>query len=256
MQGIRDKVFIATKTPATTAAGFWQDLETSLGLLQTDHIDIYQFHNPAFCPKPGDGSGLYEAMLEAKAQGKVRFIGITNHRLAVAHEAIESGLYDTLQFPFSYMTTDKELELVHACAKQQMGFIAMKGLAGGLINNSAAAYAYLAQFEHVLPIWGVQRENELDEFLSYIDAPPVLDDALASGHRQRPSAAYRQLLPWLPLLYAVPGRYRDQLLRPYVADDKALPAGSAADRKSPGYDAEDRGLPALRPMQGEMPLWA
>lgn len=108
----------------------------------------------------------------------MRFIGITNHRLAVAHEAIESGLYDTLQFPFSYMTTDKELELVHACAKQQMGFIAMKGLAGGLINNSAAAYAYLAQFEHVLPIWGVQRENELDEFLSYIDAPPVLDDAL------------------------------------------------------------------------------
>lgn len=178
LQGIRDKVFIATKTPATTAAGFWQDLETSLGLLQTDHIDIYQFHNPAFCPKPGDGSGLYEAMLEAKAQGKVRFIGITNHRLAVAHEAIELGLYDTLQFPFSYLTTDKELELVHACAKQQMGFIAMKGLAGGLINNSAAAYAYLAQFEHVLPIWGVQRENELDEFLSYIDAPPVLDDAL------------------------------------------------------------------------------
>lgn len=70
LQGIRDKVFIATKTPATTAAGFWQDLETSLGLLQTDHIDIYQFHNPAFCPKPGDGSGLYEAMLEAKARAR------------------------------------------------------------------------------------------------------------------------------------------------------------------------------------------
>ena len=71
--------------------------------LQTDYVDLYQFHNPAFCPKPGDGTGLYEAMLEAKEQGKIRHIGITNHRLSVAREAIESGLYETLQFPFSYI---------------------------------------------------------------------------------------------------------------------------------------------------------
>ena len=83
-EGMRDKIFIATKTGAQTAEAFWKDLETSLGLLKTDHVDIYQFHNPAFCPKPGDGTGLYEAMLEAKAQGKVRHIGITNHRLSVA----------------------------------------------------------------------------------------------------------------------------------------------------------------------------
>ena len=178
LKGIREQVFIATKTPSKTAEGFWKDLETSLHLLQTDYIDIYQFHNPDFCPKPGDGSGLYEAMLEAQAQGKIRFIGITNHRLAVAHEAIASGLYATLQFPFSYLSTAKELELVEACAQQKMGFIAMKALAGGLINNSAAAYAYLAQFEHILPIWGVQRESELDEFLSYIDQPPVLTGEL------------------------------------------------------------------------------
>ena len=154
LKGIREQVFIATKTPSVTAAGFWNDLETSLRLLQTDYIDIYQFHNPAFCPKPGDGSGLYEAMQQAREQGKIRFIGITNHRLAVAGEAIESDLYATLQFPFSYLTTEKELELVRACAAHGMGFIAMKALAGGLINNSAAAYAYLAQFDHVLPIWG------------------------------------------------------------------------------------------------------
>lgn len=178
LQGIREQVFIATKTPSVTVAGFWNDLETSLSLLQTDYIDIYQFHNPAFCPQPGDGSGLYEAMLEAQEQGKIRFIGITNHRLSVAHEAIKSDLYATLQFPFSYLTTERELELVQACAEHGMGFIAMKALAGGLINNSAAAYAYLAQFEHVLPIWGVQRERELEEFLSYIDYPPVLTGEL------------------------------------------------------------------------------
>ncbi len=176
--GMRDQVFIATKTGAKNAEDFWKDLETSLAELQTDHVDLYQFHNPSFCPKPGDGTGLYEAAQEAKAQGKIRHIGITNHRLAVAQEAIESGLYETLQFPFSYLATDRDIELVEACKKADMGFIAMKALSGGLITNSAAAYAYLAQYDNVLPIWGVQREAELDEFLSYIDNPPVMTQEL------------------------------------------------------------------------------
>ena len=172
LSDVREHIYIATKTAATTAEGFWKDLETSLHNLKTDYVDIYQFHNPAVCPKPGDGSGLYEAMLEAKEQGKIRFIGITNHRLAVAHEAIDSGLYETLQFPFSYISGEQELELVNKCKAANMGFIAMKGLSGGLITNSAAAYAFEAQYDGVLPIWGVQREKELDEFLSYIDNPP------------------------------------------------------------------------------------
>ena len=178
-EGMREKVFIATKTGAQNAEGFWQDLETSLSNLKTDHIDIYQFHNPAFCPKPGDESGLYDAALKAKEQGKIRHIGITNHRLVVAHEAIDSGLYETLQFPFCYLATDKDIELIDKCKKADMGFIAMKALSGGLINNSAAAYAYLAQYDNVLPIWGVQRETELDEFLSYIENPPTMTEELA-----------------------------------------------------------------------------
>ena len=171
---IRERLYIATKTAAATAEEFWKDLETSLGYLKTDYIDIYQFHNPSFCPKPGDGTGLYEAMLEAKRQGKIRHIGITNHRLAVAREAIESGLYETLQFPFCYLAADKDIELVRMCKEAGMGFIAMKGLSGGLITNSAAAYAFEAQYDNVLPIWGIQRERELDEFLSYIDNPPEM----------------------------------------------------------------------------------
>lgn len=178
LEGIRDKVYIATKTGATTADAFWKDLETSLTNLKTDYVDLYQFHNPAFCPKPGDGSGLYEAILEAKAQGKVRHIGITNHRLSVAEEAIESGLYETLQFPFCYLSGKKELALVEKCKEKNIGFIAMKALSGGLITNSTAAYAYLAQYDNVLPIWGMQRENELDEFISYIDNPPYMTTEL------------------------------------------------------------------------------
>ncbi|CUM89530.1 2%2C5-diketo-D-gluconate reductase B [Blautia hydrogenotrophica] len=177
-KGMRDKVYIASKTAAVTPETFWKDLETTLNNLQTDYLDIYQFHNPDFCPKPGDGSGVYECMLKAKEQGRIRHIGITNHRLKVAEEAIDSGLYDTLQFPFCYLATEKDIALVKKCEEADMGFISMKALSGGLINNSAAAYAFQAQYENVLPIWGVQREEELDEFLSYIDHPPVMTEEL------------------------------------------------------------------------------
>ena len=138
-KGMRDKVYIASKTAAVTPEAFWKDLETTLNNLQTDYLDIYQFHNPDFCPKPGDGSGVYECMLKAKEQGRIRHIGITNHRLKVAEEAIDSGLYDTLQFPFCYLATEKDIALVKKCEKADMGFISMKALSGGLINNSAAA---------------------------------------------------------------------------------------------------------------------
>ena len=174
LNGIRDQVYIATKTGATDAEGFWKDLETSLTNLRTDHIDIYQFHNPAFCPKPGGADGLYDAALEAKRQGKIRHIGITNHRLGVAQEAIDSGLYETLQFPFCYISGEQELSLVKQCQEKNMGFIAMKALSGGLITDASLAYAFQSQFDNVLPIWGVQREKELDDFISFIDNPPEM----------------------------------------------------------------------------------
>lgn len=176
--GMREKVILATKTAAANAEEFWEQLATSLHNLRTDYIDIYQFHNPAFCPKPGDGTGLYEAMLTAKAQGKIRHIGITNHRLAVAEEAIASGLYETLQFPFCYLASEQDIALVEKCREAGMGFIAMKALSGGLITDSAAAYAFAAQYDNVLPIWGIQRERELDEFISYIDNPPAMTGEL------------------------------------------------------------------------------
>lgn len=180
LSGIRNHIYIATKTMAKTADDFWKDLETSLTLLKTDHVDIYQFHNPPFCPRPGDESGLYDAALKAQQQGKIRFISITNHRLSVAHEAIESGLYATLQFPFCYLCSDKDIELADACRAADMGFIAMKSLSGGLITNSAAAYAFAAQYDNVLPIWGIQKEQELDEFLSYVKNPPSMTEDIRS----------------------------------------------------------------------------
>ena len=164
--GMRDRVFIASKTQAKTPEDFRKDLETSLDLLQTDYIDIYQFHCVERCYKPQDGTGMYEEMLKAKKEGKIRHIGITAHKIGIAEEIVESGLYETLQFPFSYLASERDIALVKKCEEKGIGFIAMKGLSGGLLTNSKACMAFMLQY-NVLPIWGIQRESELDEWLSF-----------------------------------------------------------------------------------------
>ncbi len=174
----RDEIIIATKTGAKTPEEFWQHLDTSLTNHKTDYIDIYQFHLMEQCWKPGDGTGMYECMLKAKEEGKIRHIGGTAHKLGVAKELIQSGLYETVQYPFSYLASDKEGELIKMCNENNVGFIGIKGLAGGLITNSRAAMAFISQFDGAVPIWGVQREKELDEWLSYMDNTPELDDEI------------------------------------------------------------------------------
>ena len=174
----REKIYIASKTAAETPDVFWSDLKTSLKSLKTDYLDLYQFHNISFVPKKDDE--LFKAMLEAKEKGMIRHIGITTHKITFAHEAIESGLYETLQYPFSYLSGEEEIELVEKCKKFDVGFIAMKAMGGGLITNSKASFAFLNQFDNVLPIWGVQKISELDEFLSY-DSTTVLDDELKTA---------------------------------------------------------------------------
>ena len=176
LKGVRDKIWLATKSHAQTGQALMADLETSLRDLQTDHIDVYQFHNPSFCPRPGGEDGLYDAALKAKEQGKIRFISITDHRLSVAHEAIDSGLYATLQFPFSYLSGPQEMELVEKCRRADMGFIAMKGMAGGLIRDGYAASAFMETQPGVLPIWGVQHDWELEQFLDCVQRPAAMTE--------------------------------------------------------------------------------
>ncbi len=173
----RENLLLASKTAAETPEVFWSDLETSLKSLKTDYLDLYQFHNISFVP--GENDEVYQAMLEAKEKGMVKHIGITTHKITFAHEAVESGLYETLQYPFSYLSGDEEIELVKKCEEHDVGFIAMKAMGGGLITNSKASFAFLNQFDNVLPIWGIQKISELDEFLSY-DENTVLDDDLKS----------------------------------------------------------------------------
>lgn len=173
LRDVREDIYIATKTMAKDPDTFWADLEQSLAELQTDYIDIYQFHCVPACWRPGDGTGMYECMLEAKEQGKIRHIGVTAHLLNVAFELVESGLYETLQFPFSYLSGEQELELVRACEEANMGFVVMKGMAGGLIRRADVAMAFTAGY-NVMPIWGIQKMEELDEWLSFNDTTPEM----------------------------------------------------------------------------------
>lgn len=173
-EGMRDKVVIATKTQGHDSEKVKSDLETSLKNLKTDHIDLYQLHMVKRCYRPGDGTGVHEALEQAKKDGKILHFGVTAHHLELAEECIRSGLYETMQFPFSYLSSEKETELVKLCKEHDMGFIAMKGLAGGLITRSEAAMAFMNEFDNVLPIWGIQRESELEEWLSYMKDTPKM----------------------------------------------------------------------------------
>lgn len=177
-RGIRDQVILSTKSAATDYKGAMAHIQQSLRSLETDYIDLFQFHNPAVLPDPEHPDGAFAAALEMKEKGHIRHIGITNHRLAVAKAAILSGNFETLQFPFCYLATEKDLELVSLCKEHDVGFIAMKGLSGGLLNNAEACYAYMQAFDNVVPIWGVQKEEELDQWLELAERNPAMTPAL------------------------------------------------------------------------------
>ncbi len=175
---IRKDIIIATKSVATDRKTLLEHLETSLKNMKTDYVDILQLHNPGVLPDPEDPESSYAGMIEAKKKGMVRFIGITNHRIKTAIQAVESDLYDTMQFPLNSISSDIDLELIEICKKKDVGLIAMKAMSGGLITNSASTFAFLRQFDNVVPIWGIQREAELDEFLQLENNPPELTDEL------------------------------------------------------------------------------
>ena len=172
----RERLVIATKTMATDREGMEADLAASLKALRTGYIDLYQVHNAKSLPRPG--GEVYDTLMDMKGRGAIRAVGLTAHSLPVALEAAASGLYATVQYPFSLLADDRELELVRLCRENGVGFIAMKGLAGGLITDIAAAHAFMAAQPGVLPIWGMQSEEELNEFLRLEAAPPAFDGAM------------------------------------------------------------------------------
>ena len=180
--GMRDQVILATKTRGLTPEAIAQDLDSSLKQLRTDYIDIYQLHWATQMYRPGDGSGLYEAMLKARQAGKIRFIGITAHGADVALEAAASGLYDTVQYPLNYLSSERELGLIELARAENVGLLGMKVLSGGLLaNNPTACFAFIHKFGNVLPLWGVQTMDQLEQFIALEANPPTLTPELEAA---------------------------------------------------------------------------
>ena len=180
LSDVRDKLIISTKSAARDKAGVLAHIENSLRMLKTDYIDLFQFHQVTEVPDPNDPNGAYAAALEAKERGWIRHIGVTSHRVDVAEECIASGYFETLQFPFSYISADRDLALADKCREADMGFIAMKGLAGGMLTNTRACHAFMKQYDNVVPIWGMQRMEELQQWLNVAEEDPTMDEELAA----------------------------------------------------------------------------
>jgi uncharacterized protein len=208
LEDVREHVVLATKTTATDRATANEHLSTSLRNLRTDYIDIVQLHNPDALPDPADPSSAYAALAAARDAGVVRHIGLSNHRRELARAGVLSGAYETLQFPLSYLSTPGELEIVDLCRERDVGLIAMKALAGGLLTNVRAAFAFLARFDNLVPIWGIQRECELDEFLALEAAPPdlgpELEESMARDRRELGGAFCRGCGYCLPCPVEIP----------------------------------------------------
>ena len=178
LSDVRKDIIISTKSPAKDKKTLLEDIETSLERMKTDYIDLLQLHNPDTLPDPEDPDGLYGGLLEAKRQGMIRHIGITNHSLERAVAAVKSGKYETIQYPFSSLASEEEIALTQLAKQEDVGFIAMKGLSGGLITNAATTFSFIKQYDNVVLIWGIQRESELLEFIEMEKNPPAYDDAM------------------------------------------------------------------------------
>lgn len=173
---IRNNVMVATKTSAQSGTEVFSDFEASLNIMHTDSIDLYQYESDSFMPDLNGRDGVYNALKQLKESGKIKAIGIATQDLDVAERAVLSGLYDTLQFPFSMLSSDETRQLVMLCDQNDVGFIAMQPLCGGIVSNIPLAYGFLHQYENVIPIWGVENQEELDQILYFNDHPPVIDD--------------------------------------------------------------------------------
>ena len=181
---VRDDIVLSTKSAARDRQTVLAHIENSLRMMKTDYIDLFQFHQVPEVPDPNDPDGAYAGALEARARGWIGHIGVTTHRIGVAEDCIASGLFETLQFPFSYISAERDLALADKCRQADMGYIAMKGLAGGLLTNVRACHAFMAQYDNVVPIWGIQHPEELAQWLAVAEEDPVMDEELAAFIRK------------------------------------------------------------------------
>lgn len=178
LEPFRENVVIASKTDERKAAAAAHHIDLSLQRLQTDRIDIYQLHDvsneDALQQVLGPG-GAYEALDKARDRGKIRFIGISSHNIPVAIKALDTDLFETLQFPFNFIENDPVDELFPLARRMDVGLIGMKPLGGGALERADLCFGFLQQHPYVVPIPGIQSIAEAREILDLYQTPVVLE---------------------------------------------------------------------------------
>ncbi|MBY8994404.1 MAG: aldo/keto reductase [Candidatus Heimdallarchaeota archaeon] len=170
--GRRDDVIIITRTSVTDGKRMTEHLEKSMKQLQTDFIDIYEMHNISTAEEYDEviaEGGSLEAMLKAKEQGKIGFLGFTSHCIETMLKAVKSELFDVILFPFNFVNNEAEEKLVPLTKKLDIGFTAMKPFAGGRLDDVNLVMKYLLQFDNVVPVPGVEKKEEIDQILQIVN---------------------------------------------------------------------------------------
>lgn len=181
LSDVRENIIISTKSQARDRDGVLAHIENSLRMMKTDYIDLFQFHNVTEMPDINDSEGAFAGALIAKERGWIGHIGVTSHRVNIIEDCIDSGNFETVQFPFSYISAQRDLDLAERAKKADVGYIAMKGLAGGLLGtNPRACHAFMNCYDNVVPIWGIQTEKELEQWLALAEEDPVMDEELSA----------------------------------------------------------------------------
>lgn len=180
----RQDVVIATKTGARTREEIEKHLDLSLQRLQTDYIDIYQFHQvgneTGLKQVLGPDDNLIEVFEEFKQAGKIRHIGVTSHQIDIAKKLVESDRFETLMFPFNFITSEPADDLLPLCKKHDVGFIDMKPMAGGMLYDAAVAFKWLFQYPDMTIIPGIEKVEEIEEIVALYEGPHELSaDELA-----------------------------------------------------------------------------
>ncbi|MFH1479637.1 MAG: aldo/keto reductase [Pseudomonadota bacterium] len=178
LESVRDKVTLATKTFARDAEKGSRHIEFSLQNLKTSMIDLYQLHqvaNEETLEKILAPGGVYEAMDKARSDKQIRFLGITSHNIDTAIKACHTGLFDTVQIPFNLIEHEPVGELFEVAQAKGMGIIAMKPMAGGLLDRVDLCFRFLQQYPFVVPIPGVEAEEEMAQIIELYRSPVQLN---------------------------------------------------------------------------------
>ena len=180
ISGQRERLIIATKTQARTAEEVAEHLELSLKRLGTDYIDLYQFHNISNSDtleqilKP---EGPMTVVEKEKEKGRIRHIGVSSHQIDTAIEMVKSDRFETIMFPFNFISDEAAIELIPLARKHDVGFIAMKSMAGGMIDNASIAFKFFSKFPDVLPIPGIEKGPEIEEIIRILEAGGEMTEA-------------------------------------------------------------------------------